>query len=45
MSDDKLNKEAAAAVDVPPSPVKKSLKEAVLEGLEEKGKGTDHWLW
>lgn len=45
MSDDKLNEEAAAAVDAPPTPEKKSLKEAVLEGLEEKGKGTDHWLW
>lgn len=24
---------------------KKTLREAVLEGLEEKGKGKDSWLW
>lgn len=24
---------------------KKTLKDAVLEGLEEKGKGKDCWLW
>lgn len=26
-------------------PNKKTLKEVVLEGLEEKGKGKDLWLW
>lgn len=45
MSDEKLNEAAAAAVEVPVNHEKKSLKDAVLEGLEEKGKGTDHWLW
>jgi hypothetical protein len=24
---------------------KKTLKDVVLEGLEEKGKGKDYWLW
>ena len=24
---------------------RKTLREAVLEGLEEKGKGKDCWLW
>lgn len=43
MSDSKLNGPADAAVDV--SVEKKTLKEAVLEGLEEKGKGRDLWLW
>lgn len=45
MSDEKLNKAAAAATEVPASPEKKTLKDVVLEGLEEKGKGNDHWLW
>lgn len=35
--------EAAATVQVPSD--KKTLKEAVLEGLEEKGRGKDLWLW
>jgi hypothetical protein len=26
-------------------PEKKTLKDVVLEGLEEKGKGKDLWLW
>lgn len=46
MSDEKLNKEAAAAAaEVPVSDDKKTLKDVVLDGLEEKGKGNDHWLW
>lgn len=42
MSDTKLNHTAAASIEVPE---KKTLKDAVLDGLEEKGRGTDHWLW
>lgn len=41
--------EAAAPVDVEKQPTiemnKKTLKDVVLEGLEEKGKGKDLWLW
>ena len=43
MSDTKLNETAAAAVEVPDS--KKTLKDVVLDGLEEKGRGKDFWLW
>ena len=28
-----------------PAIVKKSLKDVVNDGLEEKGKGKDMWLW
>lgn len=42
MSDTKLNQTAAASEEVPE---KKTLKDVVLEGLEEKGRGTDYWLW
>lgn len=42
MSDTKLNEAAAATEEVLE---KRTLKEVVLEGLEEKGKGTDSWLW
>lgn len=45
MSDEKLNQVPAAADDVPVDPEKKTLKDVVLDGLEEKGKGKDHWLW
>lgn len=31
--------------EVATSEEKKTLKDAVLEGLEEKGKGKDCWLW
>lgn len=41
MSDTKLNKTADAGEGVE----KRTLKDVVLEGLEEKGKGTDYWLW
>jgi hypothetical protein len=34
----------AAAADVVPAK-KKTLKDVVLEDLEEKGKGRDAWLW
>lgn len=34
-----FNDEAATAEE------KKTLRDAVLEGLEEKGKGKDCWLW
>lgn len=40
---DAQNLTAAAAVDVPAN--KKTLKDVVLEDLEEKGKGRDAWLW
>lgn len=43
MSELKLNETPAAAVDVLAD--KKTLKEVVLEGLEEKGRGRDMWLW
>lgn len=43
MSDAKLNESAAATVDM--SADKKTLKDVVLEGLEDKGKGRDMWLW
>jgi hypothetical protein len=35
----------AAVVDVTVGINKKTLKEVVLEGLEEKGSGKDAWLW
>lgn len=43
MSDTKLNESAAAIVDV--SADKQTLRDVVLEGLDEKGKGRDLWLW
>lgn len=43
MSDEKLDKPAAAAVESQEN--KKTFKDVVLEGLEEKGKGKDAWLW
>lgn len=44
MSDHKLNELAdAAAVEAPNE--RKTLKEAVEEGLEQKGSGKDLWLW
>lgn len=43
MTDSQQNEAAAAVVQV--SSDKKTLKNAVLEGLEEKGKGKDMWLW
>lgn len=45
MSDEKLEKSAAAVVETPVTNEKKTLKELVLDGLEEKGKGKDAWLW
>lgn len=42
MSDTKLNQNAAVSDE---ASEKKTLKDVVLEGLEEKGKGTDYWLW
>lgn len=42
MSESKLN-EPAAAVDL--SAGGRTLKDVVLEGLEEKGSGRDLWLW
>ena len=44
MSDEKLDKSAAAA-EMPVTPSKKTLKDVVLDGLEEKGSGKDAWLW
>lgn len=43
MSDGKLNQESAESGDDVNNV--KSLKEVVLEGLEDKGKGKDLWLW
>lgn len=34
-----------AEAEVETNEAKKTLKDAVLEGLEEKGKGKDCWLW
>lgn len=45
MSDEKLNQSAKAALAVEAGAERKTLKDVVLEGLEEKGKGQDHWLW
>lgn len=42
MSNSKLNETAAVVEEVTE---KRTLKDVVLEGLEEKGKGTDGWLW
>ena len=44
MSDEKLDK-SAAATEIPVTPSKKTLKDVVLDGLEEKGRGKDSWLW
>lgn len=44
MSDEKLDKSAAVA-ETPVTPSKKTLKDVVLDGLEEKGMGKDAWLW
>jgi biotin synthase-related radical SAM superfamily protein len=41
-------KAEAAATDEERQPVldkKKTLKDVCLEGLDEKGKGKDSWLW
>lgn len=38
MSDEQLNKKD---VEMP----KRTLKDAVEQGLEEKGEGKDFWLW
>lgn len=43
MTDEKLNETTAADVEDPGK--LKTLKDVVLEGLEEKGKGRDFWLW
>jgi hypothetical protein len=43
MSDVETNLMPAATVEVPAN--KKTLKEVVLESLEEKGSGKDAWLW
>lgn len=44
MSDLRLNEVAdVAAVETPKE--RKTLKEAVEEGLEQKGSGKDLWLW
>lgn len=44
MSDERMNEVAdAAAVEAPAD--RKTLKEAVEEGLEQKGSGKDLWLW
>lgn len=43
MTDEATNLQAAAAIDVPAN--KKTLKDVVLESLEEKGSGKDAWLW
>lgn len=42
MSDEQLNKRTERTdVEIP----KKTLKDAVTQGLEEKGAGKDMWLW
>lgn len=38
----KPNQLTAASIEVPE---KKTLKDVVLDGLEEKGRGKDLWLW
>lgn len=38
-----MNEVADAAVEAPAE--RKTLKEAVEEGLEQKGSGKDLWLW
>ena len=45
MSDEKLNTTVTAADEAPEKGDKKTLKEVVLDGLEEKGRGKDKWLW
>lgn len=45
MSDEKMHNLAAAADETPVKKEKKTLKDIVLDGLEEKGKGKDAWLW
>lgn len=42
MSDDKMHNLAA---ETAVTTEKKTLKDIVLDGLEEKGKGKDAWLW
>lgn len=43
MSDTKPRETADVTLEVPEN--KKTLKESVLDGLEEKGAGKDLWLW
>lgn len=40
-----MSDEKAAAVTAESPADKKTFKDVVLEGLEEKGNGKDAWLW
>lgn len=40
MSDEQLNKKKDVEISS-----KRTLKEAVTQGLDEKGEGKDAWLW
>lgn len=42
MTDSKLSHTTAASIE---GPEKRTLKDVVLDGLEEKGSGKDYWLW
>lgn len=45
MTTDKVHETADEEQQPAIVPEKKTLKDVVLEGLEEKGKGKDLWLW